>query len=363
MKNLLYIIDSLGVGGAEKLLVDTILASPEYLKITVVYLYKPHTLVPLLNGTEVIFLNLQGYLHKISAVTRLRNIIVSHKIDIVHAHLFWSTILARLACPKNVKLFFSVHSIISSDVFRGNKLLSILEKVTYLQRHTAIFVSNTVKEDYIIHVGLKGPSYVLYNFVEEEFYLKRKERLREFNGLSQMRLVSVGNLKPSKNYQLLINIFRNLKSEPITLDIFGEGYYSNHLRKMLTQNQIVNIKLKGQHLKIFEVLADYDIFIMPSENEGFCIAVAEAMASGLPCILADIKTFREISGNNALFFSLRKPQELFNYLKNIKELSYQLKENASKASVLAENFRIKRYMEELQKIYYANVFGSVDRSV
>jgi len=50
--------------------------------------------------------------------------------------------------------------------------------------------------------------------------------------------------------------------------------------------------------------------IMPSEAEGFGLAVIEGAHHGKPLILRDIPVFREIAGDNATYFSGLEPKPL-----------------------------------------------------
>ena len=130
---------------------------------------------------------------------RLRKEIKDRKIDIVHTHLFWSTIIARIACfGLNVKFIFSLHTIMSKDSFNYSKPMLWLEKLTYTKKQTVVGVSNAVLNDYNNVVGIRGESHVLYNFIDDSFFLPQLINKKEENRV--LKLVAVGNIKPVKNY-------------------------------------------------------------------------------------------------------------------------------------------------------------------
>ncbi len=51
--------------------------------------------------------------------------------------------------------------------------------------------------------------------------------------------------------------------------------------------------LEGWRADARERLAGFDIFVLPSDYEGFPFAVLEAMAAGLPCVVSDVDGTRE----------------------------------------------------------------------
>ena len=134
MKKLLHVIDSLGVGGAETLLVNVINASDNY----------EHHLV-IINGPEDLrtklrsdcrFTNLDatGYLGQIKAITRLRSYIRDNAIDIVHSHLYLSNVISRFATPGHIPLFNTIHAISSLASYKVNRLSLFVEKLSYKKK-------------------------------------------------------------------------------------------------------------------------------------------------------------------------------------------------------------------------------------
>ena len=61
---------------------------------------------------------------------------------------------------------------------------------------------------------------------------------------------------------------------------------------------------------VYEKLGQWDAFVMPSKFEGFCNALIEAMAAGLPVAVSDIDTLREVAGEGALRFDPYDPQAI-----------------------------------------------------
>ncbi|HWC54788.1 MAG TPA: glycosyltransferase, partial [Chitinophagaceae bacterium] len=208
MKRILYVIDSLGVGGAERLLQQVIKELSPFYEQHVIVLNKPHTLLSELTGvTKVTILDFAYYKNLFKIKRFIRKYIEENEISIVHSHLFWSNIITRLAVKKDIKVFNTIHAISSDATYKHNRLFLYVEKFTYKKNHHIIGVSKEVLLDFDKWVGLKGLSSVLYNPIEDEFFLSFSKK--NLSG-SELRLVAVGSLRTQKNYPYLIEAFKKI---------------------------------------------------------------------------------------------------------------------------------------------------------
>lgn len=350
-KTILHIIDSLQIGGAESLLVNSVVSLDNYENIIV-------TLLPCnqfskeLTGFKVITLNYKGMWDIITCAIRLREIIFKYKADIIHSHLFWSTVVARLAYMfLNVKLIFSVHTVMSHDSFNNSRFMALVEKLTYTSRQILIGVSKTVLVDYNETIGIKGRHFVLYNFIKDAFFYKKRREAVNFTAPKTIRLVAVGNLKPVKNYNFLLDAFSELDRSRFSLDIYGDGNEKGNLQKIISKNHL-NVCIKGQISKLEDVLPHYDIFIMPSKSEGFGLVLLEAMAIGLPLLLSDIPVFRELAEEHAFFFDHNDPEDMvkkmFELIDGTCDIGYKVDRARRKAGLIA---RKDKYIKALCEIY------------
>ncbi len=107
------------------------------------------------------------------------------------------------------------------------------------------------------------------------------------------RIVSVGRLDKQKNFPLIIKSFARLpnKFEEYALDIYGEGPERTYLQKLIDdENMSSKITLCGAKQNLLSLISDADLFVLPSNYEGFPNALLEAMAIGLPVISTDFST-------------------------------------------------------------------------
>ena len=61
-------------------------------------------------------LNLRSYYLFPTVIGKLRRIIRENKVDLVHSQLYWSTVLARYACPKDIPLVTSIQASLTDSV-------------------------------------------------------------------------------------------------------------------------------------------------------------------------------------------------------------------------------------------------------
>ena len=344
---ILYIIDSLGVGGAEKLLVLTLQELNHHEK-HVIILSKPDTLVEKIPTTcKVSILDFTSY-KDIPRISRfVRRYIKENQIDIVHSHLYYSNVIARLATPRNVPVFNTIHAISSLASYQINRMTLYMEKLTYKKRHHIIAVSNEVLKDFDKWVNLKGASSVLYNFIDDIFFTPLPKT--EFSS-NKLRLVAVGNLRYQKNYPYILDAFKSMPAS-VSLDVYGDGALRDELQHDINKYSL-NIRLCGTQNNMHEVLLQYDAFLMSSFYEGQPVALLEAMASGLPVFLSDIPVLHEVAKDNAVYFDLNDPGDLVKKVKEIISRNIDLSSLASLAHSRAKAIAKKSaHINKLNEIY------------
>jgi glycosyltransferase involved in cell wall biosynthesis len=349
---IVHVLDSLGVGGTEMLVVNTVKELSMYRHL-VVYLCMPDQLKSSLPpDTQVIFLDHKRGIGALNTILKLRRLIRRERPALVHAHLLWPTIYTRLACPADVKMAFTVHTPLSVDAYQHNPPVRLLDKITYTKRQVMIAVSKSVWEDYKEHVGLKGKNVVLYNFVDERFFSNPWKPLEPSLQERPLKLVAVGNLRAVKNHRFLLEAFRQIKSDSATLDIYGEGDLRPSLQQYIDEHQLP-VRLCGRVQHIEKLLPQYDAFVMSSTLEGHSIAVAEAMASGIPMLLSDIPTLREGSFGLAALYSLDRPENFVQALTDFREHYYsQIISQAGEAhKVAAEHYSREAYVGKIAALY------------
>lgn len=346
---IVHVIDSLTRGGAETLLVNLLPELAPHYDVVLVTLTPDSDFDPaLVICKERHCLGYTGPASIPSCAWKLRRIIARHRPALVRSQLYVSSVVARLATPSRTPLVFSIHNPMSQDSYKANRLALPLEKLTYNARHALISVSRDALDDFDRWVGIRGSSYILYNFINPRYFDVGRVRTAV---APQVRLVAVGMLKEQKNYRYLLEAFRVLRNDSVSLDIYGEGPLRESLQQEIDR-QGINVALKGKRPDIHTVLQDYDLYVMSSRYEGFGIAPVEAMATGLPLLLSDLPVLREVSHGNALFFDPTDPRSFLRRLEEVRSGAVDLATLSERGMTLARsNYSREGYVRRLLSIY------------
>ena len=137
----------------------------------------------------------------------------------------------------------------------------------------------------------------------EEHVVQTRERYQ----LSQSYLLYVGNIKPHKNLERLIEAFHLVRSQgrsELELIIIGDEISRlQSLRRAIHKYDIHRyVRFLGyvpdKTLAVLYRLAS--VFVFPSLYEGFGLPPLEAMASGTPVVTSNVSSLPEVAGNAAV---------------------------------------------------------------
>ncbi|HMU10990.1 MAG TPA: glycosyltransferase [Ferruginibacter sp.] len=350
-KTILHIIDYMGRGGAEVMLVKVLKELKEYNNI-VVTLNPQNHFGDEFTCDEYHCLHMGSFANLPLAVIKLKSFIKKHKIDLVHSHLFSATLVARMATPSGIPLITTIHTNVSTREYK-KWYLRTLEKISYrMHKSTMIGVSAGVLDQYFNffnHTPYK--KYLLYTFVDLGELQKPYQVPDAGVNKEYFTLAAIGALRFPKNQQYLIKAFEKLKGEKFELHIYGIGVLQKELEQLIKESG-ANVVLKGEAKNASRLLSQYDLYVMPSEFEGFSLSVLEAMAMQIPMLLSDIPSFREQCVDTAVFFDLKDTNDFLAKLKML-AADETLRNNltvAARKRVL-DHFTLVHHMKGLRKIY------------
>jgi glycosyltransferase involved in cell wall biosynthesis len=160
-------------------------------------------------------------------------------------------------------------------------------RLTYPRADRVIAVSNGVRTDLIRKFGVK-PNRVqtIYNPYDLDRIRSAAQEAPEF-ALPDRFLVSAGRLVKRKGFDDLLDAYAQA-STPLPLCILGEGVEQEHLSARIKQMGLTeHVHLLGYARNPFAILGRAEMFVSPSHCEGFPNAIAEAMVLGVPVVSTD----------------------------------------------------------------------------
>ena len=126
---------------------------------------------------------------------------------------------------------------------------------------------------------------------------------------------TVGRLHPQKGHADLIAAAAALEREgrAAAYVVVGDGVLREPLAEQVRAAGLENsFHFLGHREDVPELLAGFDVFVLPSHFEGMCLAVAEALAVERPVVATDVGGVRQsvVAGETGLLVEAGRPEQL-----------------------------------------------------
>src|SRR5699024_2158935 len=215
---------------------------------------------------------------------------------IVHGHVR-STAAIYLNIAKKYGLITIAHS--HSIASRGNKVEQLVKNTLQLPiRYIAdyMFACSEDAGEWLFGKRVKNNRnfYIIKNAIDIKNFTFDKcirKKVRDLYTLNGRFVIGhVGNFTAPKNHMFLLEVFFIVQksNENTTLILIGDGELREQIKNR-AKNLGINEKviIAGSKDNVNEFLQSMDLFLFPSLFEGLGMAVVEAQAAGLPCIISD----------------------------------------------------------------------------
>ena len=299
---ILYILTSLGIGGAEKQVIS--LAERMAVKgHTVALIVLKHADEEWPTKLPVLRLNIRKTpLGILRGLRFAKNFVVLFRPEILHSHTFPANLFTRLlgvvlraksTAPRVINTIHNVHE--------GGWHRMLLYRITDPLADHVTAVSTAAAERFVqLHATPADKMRVLTNGIDTEAFTPdraRRKRVRaHMLAGDEFIWLAVGRLAPAKDYPNLLRAFAQLRiaHTGTTLWIAGEGDLA-HLQLDPTHAEATfGVRILGLRRDIIELLDATDGFVLSSAWEGMPLAVGEAMAMEKLVVATDVGGVREL---------------------------------------------------------------------
>jgi glycosyltransferase involved in cell wall biosynthesis len=280
----LQLITGLGVGGAERVVLDlaerlpfsgiqsvvvTISADPRMLYMLEQY---PDAVFPI----HILSVRKNPW-SLIKGVIKLVGILQTENISLIHAHMFHSLVLA-LCCKmvrSDLRIVFTSHcangfSWLRRTIIRMTRAMRDTDIIFVAGQHSEMNAVNTV----VIPNGVT---------VDPAKFIVAKE------GSPRRVFLFVGRLEPQKDPIALVQAFAAMHHKGCELWMAGDGIMRHDVELEIDKlGMKERVSLLGLRNDVPQLLAQVDCFVMSSRWEGMPMAVLEAGAIGLPVVATPV---------------------------------------------------------------------------
>lgn len=221
------------------------------------------------------------------AALQLKRVIRDASVDLIHAHLPMTGLLAR---STNVPVVYTEHNL--ADSYR--QPTKSLNRFTYKRNSAVIAVSDAVADSL---KSFKAPNLrVIPNGVSVAADSEAVSAVRKELGVGSADplVVHVGNIRPHKGHDNLIAMAGKLRASlpSVTVVSIGAEKFPGGLedvRRKAAESGVDDLlRFLGRRSDALAFTAAADVFVNPSDVEGLPVSILEALALGIPVVATNV---------------------------------------------------------------------------
>jgi len=279
-----------GFGGGERLFIDLVSGLTEKGNDVLAICQKDSEAEGVLkSNANIILKSVRAFSTRDPFVWRkIASIIHKHDSDIVQSHMSRGTFLAGKACRKLRKpLVVTLHNYIN---------------LKYYKNVTKFIPATKDQADYLSQKGIPGCKIDLIPHFSHIVPVAEPS----FSEKDLLVYACYGRMVTKKGFHIVLDAFKMLIKKNIraTLLIGGSGPELQKLKSQCVELGLArHVKFVGWIKDIESFLEEADIFVLPSLDEPFGIAVLEAMAMGKPIVSTKSQGPKEVLNNDNAYLS------------------------------------------------------------
>lgn len=309
----LFLVNSLGGGGAEKVLVNLVNHMDKTLfDITVRTMFSDGVNLQFLNSDirhdtkrAPSFRGVSRLIKLIPVKMLYKYFVGDEKFDVIIAYMHGAPTRVIVGRPNTgPKTIAWLHCGDMKSCSLFSFFSGLPSAISYFERLDAIVcVSKVARNSFSAITGITDRLFVKYNTNDVE---KIKEMALEpiilpYAEMKRPIVCAVGRFTREKGFERLIGAFERLYGEHInfTLLILGDGPLFAHITGLIEEKKLTHrINLLGFKTNPYPYIAISDLLICSSYYEGLSTVVSEALILGVPVVSTLVSGAEELLGPN-----------------------------------------------------------------
>ncbi len=370
---ILFLINDLGKGGAERFLIDlcTALQNRPNLEFVIGTLFDNNEYTELTARLPIVQLHYAPFSFTAAPeYATYRSLLQEFKPHIVHTHLYLAEFLSAQHASKNITYVCHGHDNMVQfakfgvgTCFDRVAVTNWLEK-RYLirkkyRRVTTSFVANSPHTlayyNAVLPRFMRGDIHLLrYGFDYERF---RARELPTLPASGPIRLINVGSFQRKKNQIFIVSVAKALREAGVDfhVDLLGDGENRARVQAEVDRSGLRDrITLHGNVNRVEEWLWRSHLYLHTAWYEPFGLVLLEAMAAGLPCVVLDGKGNRDLiaQGQNGYMIDEQDPSEFAACIQTLTTSPEAYETMSASAREYARGFDIGRAADRFVAFYY-----------
>lgn len=362
-RHVAHMIGSLHTGGAERALINVLLAADRKdFRYTVICLGYRGELAPVLEaaGIPVHVMRIR-HRHLLVSIPRLARWLRRENVAVVHAHMYWATLWGRIAGRlAGVPVLMTTEH--GPDLWKGPQHVTFDRLLNrWTARHIAVAQDGLeirlrrerVRPDRIVLIpnGVAVPAVCR----DPERALRAR---REFGLATETPVIgTVGRLVPEKGYVHLLEAVKLARAELPGLRwlAIGDGPLRQELAARTKELGLEDAVIwAGLRTDIDQLLEAMDLWVMSSVSEGLPVALLEAMAAACPIVATNVGGIPDAvgDGREAVLVPSRDPAAMAAAIVGLLRDPERARGLGAAARVRAEaRYSIKSVVRRVEDIY------------
>ncbi len=359
----LQIINSMGTGGAEKLLLDSIpLYRERGIEMDLMVLWNNNhqfiNKLRALNCSNIYILsNSANYkdIYRPGHILKIRKILKNY--DIAHVHLFPAQYFVPIANALNgnkTRLIFTEHNTFNNRI--KNRILQKIDLFFYRKYKKQICISEEIKDIFQKIYRFPEEFYpVIKNGVNLETINKaqaiNRELIDPYLNNEDKLLLQISAFREQKDQDTVIRTLRDLPRN-FKLILVGDGVRRKVCEELANELGVTNrVFFLGQRLDVAQIMKTVDYIVLSSQYEGLSLASIEGLSSGKAFIASNVPGLTEIVKDAGLLFEYKDSEGLARIINNLEENPAEKQEVIERSKRRAEQYDINIMIEGYLSIY------------